>query len=183
MRGARDLPLNIGGYQLPSTARLELQKTSRTLGALEVANLTHVPTGNGMQFMLTMAVSSPSPTFLEGCFHAYAPPDQAFPGTVLSTGTEDYFDSGWDFASGLYRGSDAGLTHFNLSDYNATDGYNTLAGNVSWSAYRIHDQDVRSQLPFCGFVWQFSPRRIFRFTAASVWARRVPPDLAERRHD
>ena len=109
MRGARDLPLNIGGYQLPSTARLELQKTSRTLGALEVANLTRVPTGNGMQFMLTMAVSSPSPTFLEGCFHAYAPPDQAFPGTVLSTGTEDYFDSGWDFASGVYRGSDAGL--------------------------------------------------------------------------
>jgi len=33
--------------------------------------------------------------FLEGCFHSYSPYNKPFPGVVLSTGTEDYFDSAW----------------------------------------------------------------------------------------
>ena len=31
--------------------------------------------------------------FLEGCYHAYTPHSAPYPGVVVSTGTEDYFDS------------------------------------------------------------------------------------------
>eukprot|EP01051_Picozoa_sp_SAG22_P012154 SAG22_NODE_1239_length_5047_cov_3.281326_3_plen_90_part_00 len=30
---------------------------------------------------------------------------------------QDYFDSGWDFASGRFHGDQAGLTHLNLTAY------------------------------------------------------------------
>ena len=43
--------------------------------------------------MTALAVESANKNFLEACYHLFTPHDQAFPGTVLSTGTEDYFDS------------------------------------------------------------------------------------------
>eukprot|EP01051_Picozoa_sp_SAG22_P012155 SAG22_NODE_1239_length_5047_cov_3.281326_4_plen_598_part_00 len=89
LRGAKDLPLNIGGYALPKTSRLQLQAIDTQVAPLDIVNLTHVPDGNsGLLFMVTMAVEGSSLSFLEGCVHSYSPPDQAFPGTVLSTGTE-----------------------------------------------------------------------------------------------
>ena len=30
--------------------------------------------------------------YMEGCFHFYSPPTQAWPGLLLSTGMEDYYD-------------------------------------------------------------------------------------------
>jgi len=44
-------------------------------------------------YMTALAVESANKNFLEACYHLFTPHDQAFPGTVLSTGTEDYFDS------------------------------------------------------------------------------------------
>jgi hypothetical protein len=48
-----------------------------------------VPEGNGLVYQTALAVESKNKNFLEGCYHLYTPHDQAFPGTVLSTGTED----------------------------------------------------------------------------------------------
>lgn len=74
----------------------------------------------------------------------YSPYNQTFPGTVLSTGTEDYFDSAWYFNGGQFWLPVSGFTH-----YNAT---NT---GVSWSAYRFHEMDP---LPFdqgFKFMWRY----------------------------
>ena len=68
--------------------------------------------------------------FLEGCYHMYDPPDQAWPGTVLSTGTEDYFDSGWYFDAGEFRMPVSGFTHLKQTD-----------AVTEWSGYRFHDMD------------------------------------------
>jgi hypothetical protein len=141
LRGAKDLPLNFGGYTLPKNARLQLQKIDTEVAPLDTVNITHVVAGDarsgGLQFMVTLVLDGSSLSFLEGCVHAYSPLGQAFPGTVLSTGTEDYFNSGWDFASGAFRGDQAGLTHLNLTGYHAA----TASGVVSFSAYRIHELD------------------------------------------
>ena len=51
----------------------------------------------------TLAVQSGDLNFLEGCFHAYTPYNQSYPGTLLSTGTEDYFDSAWSDMPGVMR--------------------------------------------------------------------------------
>ena len=48
-----------------------------------------VPSGDGLVYQTALAVESKNKNFLEGCYHLYTPHDQAFPGTVLSTGTED----------------------------------------------------------------------------------------------
>ena len=49
---------------------------------------------------------------------------------LLSTGTEDYFDSGWYFNAGEFRLPVSGETHNKQSD-----------GRVEWSGYRFHEMD------------------------------------------
>jgi hypothetical protein len=68
--------------------------------------------------------------FLEGCYHMYDPPTQPFPGTVLATGTEDYFDSGWYFNAGEFRMPVSGFTHMKQEEK-----------VTEWSGYRFHDMD------------------------------------------
>ncbi len=59
---------------------------------LDFVTVVNVPSGPGMHFMSTLAVASGNLNFLEGCYRAYvAPSAQAFPGIVLSTGTEVLF--------------------------------------------------------------------------------------------
>jgi len=79
--------------------------------------------------MHSLSVESGNENFLEGCYHMYTGDDE-FPGTILSTGTEDYFDSAWYFNAGEFHLPVSGFTHFNA---NATD--------VTWSAYRFHEMD------------------------------------------
>jgi hypothetical protein len=78
--------------------------------------------------MHTLAVQSANLNFLEGCYHQYSPYSQEFPGTVLSTGTEDYFDSAWYFDGGQFRLPVSGFTH-----------YHGDSKGVTWSAYRFHE--------------------------------------------
>lgn len=54
---------------------------------------------------------------------------QEFPGTILSTGTEDYFDSAWYFNAGEFHLPVAGFTHLETT------------GGIKWSAYRFHEMD------------------------------------------
>lgn len=65
-----------------------------------------------------------------GCYHAYAPYNAPYPGIVLSTGTEDYFDSAWYFNGGEFHLENAGFTHIQQN------GANKMSPNVTFSAYR-----------------------------------------------
>jgi len=138
------LPIEIGGVTIPNTGRLKLQVIDKDVSPIDWVNLVDVPTGSGLFFMHTLAVKSGNLNFLEGCYHSYTPYGQAFPGTVLSTGTEDYFDSAWYFNAGQFWLPVSGYTHFQ------DDG----KGTVTWSAYRFHEMDP---LPFRDgfkFVWR-----------------------------
>jgi len=130
VRGAPNIPIDIGGVAIPSKAKLLLQRFEQTVQPLAWVPVVNVPSGNGLFFMHTLSVSSPNLNFLEGCYHQYVPPTQPFPGTVLSTGTEDYFDSGWYFDGGQFWLPVAGLTHISQS-----------GGTSEVSAYRFHETD------------------------------------------
>jgi hypothetical protein len=133
IRGAENLPLTFGGIDLPSTARMvQYTFNNYTLQPLEYINLVDAPKGTqGMLFFSTLAVESGNLNFLEGCFHMYTPADAPFPGTVLSTGTEDYYDSAYYFLGGEFHLPVSGFTH-----YDAPSGK-----SLTWSAYRFHIMD------------------------------------------
>lgn len=138
------VPIRIGNYELPSNARLRMFETKETLfPAFSWVPLLSLEKGSGLLFMHTLAVKSADENFLEGCYHAYTPFNQSFPGTLLSTGTEDYFDSAWYFNAGEFHLPVSGFTHFLSS-----------VGLIEFSAYRFHEQDP---LPFSDgfrFVWR-----------------------------
>lgn len=131
LRGAKNKPIDIGGIIVPPTARLWLQKFEAQVQPLDFVTVTSIASGPGMHFMSTLAVASGNPNFLEGCYRAYTPPSApSFPGIVISTGTEDYFDSGWYFNAGQFHFPVSGSTHLL---YNST--------YIEWSGYRFHEQD------------------------------------------
>eukprot|EP00456_Euglypha_rotunda_P077472 TRINITY_DN7316_c0_g2_i9.p1 TRINITY_DN7316_c0_g2~~TRINITY_DN7316_c0_g2_i9.p1 ORF type:complete len:426 (-),score=33.85 TRINITY_DN7316_c0_g2_i9:128-1405(-) len=130
VRGAPNLPIVIGDVTVPTNAKLYLYNQHVTLQPLQYFDVINVPSGNGLAFFHALAVQAANLNFLEGCYHQYSPPSQAYPGTVLSTGTEDYYDSAWYFNAGEFHLPNAGYTH-----------YATAAGQLTWSAYRFHVQD------------------------------------------
>lgn len=156
VRGGLNMPLVIGDVTLPNNTKLQLQTFEGPLKPLQVLDVANVPTGySGQLFMSTIAVSNDGTgglNFLEGCFHMYDPPTTPFPGTVLSTGTEDYYDSGWYFNAGPFHMPVSGLTHVK-TEKNVTE----------WSAYRMHDMDplrFRNGLRFtwrCGDMGSLDP--------------------------
>jgi len=132
VRGALNQPINIGGFIVPQNARMQLQiVTGTNTPALTYMDLAKVDAGNkGMLFLHTLQVQSGNMEFLEGCYHAYFSPTQEFPGLLLSTGTEDYYDSAWYFNAGQFQMPVSGFTHLKED----TRG-------VTWSAYRFHEMD------------------------------------------
>jgi len=141
IRGGSNLPINIGGLPIPNTAVLRQFITSATFQPIEWVPIVNISSGSGVHFMHTISVSSGNLNFLEGCYHMYQN-GQDFPGTVLSTGTEDYFDSGWYFNAGEFHLPVSGFTH-----YNGT-------GGVTWSAYRFHEMDPLQFTNGFQFVWR-----------------------------
>eukprot|EP00730_Choanoeca_flexa_P015451 TRINITY_DN7097_c0_g1_i1.p1 TRINITY_DN7097_c0_g1~~TRINITY_DN7097_c0_g1_i1.p1 ORF type:complete len:442 (+),score=76.10 TRINITY_DN7097_c0_g1_i1:28-1326(+) len=143
-RGVANKKISIGGIDIPETARLVLQKQHLTMQPLDFLDVAKVESGSGLMFMSTLAVRSGNLNFLEGCFHAYTPVSMPWPGILLSTGTEDYYDSAWYFNAGEFHLPVSGFTHLNKSAGNDT---------LTWSAYRFHEQDP---LPFSnGFRLQW----------------------------
>ncbi len=121
VRGAVNVGISVGEISIPlSTARL-VQTTTNTLAQplnWDWVVLADVPRGQrGVMWMHTLSVASGNENFLEGCFHAYFPgatPALAdFPGLVLSSGSEDYYDSAWYFDAGPFHSPVAGYTHIN----------------------------------------------------------------------
>ena len=95
-----------------------------------------MPKGHeGLVFMTALAVnnSGTGVGFLEGCPHLFDPPDAAWPGILLGSGTEDYFDSGWYFNAGEFRLPVAGDTHLKMKGA-PWWGINTSANVSEWSA-------------------------------------------------
>jgi len=144
VRGAPNQVIDIGGVVVPKTARMNLFINQRSLQPLEYIDLVSVPAGkSGLHFFSTLAVASGNQNFMEGCYRFYSPPTQAYPGTLLSTGTEDYFDSGWYFNAGEFHFPVSGYTH-----------YANSGGTVTWSAYRFHEQDPLQFSDGFRFTWR-----------------------------
>ncbi len=132
VRGTENLPTYFEGFQLPPTARLLLQKIeNKVFEPLEWVRVADVPTGRGLLLSHTLSIASGNMNFLEGCYHAYTDYNQSFPGLIVSTGTEDYYDSAYYFNAGQFHLEEAGYTHFKQLDN----------GGVEWSAYRTHEVD------------------------------------------
>ncbi|CAF1444803.1 unnamed protein product [Rotaria sp. Silwood1] len=132
VRGTENLPTSFHGFQLPPYARLTLHKIeNQTYDPLAWIRVADIPTGHGLLLSHTLAVSSGNLNFLEGCYHAYTQYEQQFPGLIVSTGTEDYFDSAFYFNAGQFHFEVSGYSHFRqVSNY-----------TLEWSAYRMHDLD------------------------------------------
>jgi len=127
VRGVSNFPLSISGYDIPSSARLKLYKSvDVTLNPLEYLTLVKSE-NNGAVWMVTLAVKSTNLNYLEGCVRMYIGPSKTM--SLLSSGTEDYFQSAFYFDAGSFHLPEAGLTHQNSSD-------GTL------SAYKVHEKDV-----------------------------------------
>eukprot|EP01079_Euglenida_sp_SAG-EU17-18_P003844 gene3844-4229_t len=104
VRGAENIPLQVGALTLPIGARLRLQKiVNKLYQPVDWVPVVDVPSGGGMVLMHTLAVRSSNKNFLEGCYHFYETTNTSFPGVVLSTGTEDYFDSAYYFDAGQFH--------------------------------------------------------------------------------
>jgi len=129
VRGATNIPIRIGDLAIPSSARLVQHTNNAQFAPMDFVTIASASSGQGVFFMHTIAVASGNLNFMEGCYHLLVGTQQ-FPGTLLSSGTEDFFDSGWYFNAGEF--------HLPVSGYT---NYNKTSTGLTWSAYRFHDMD------------------------------------------
>jgi hypothetical protein len=145
VRGCENMPVHIGSLTLPSSARLRLHKIeSVTFQPLEWVNIVDIPSGQGLVYLTAITANSSTSNFWEGCYHLYTPHDQPFPGTVLSTGMEDFFDSAYGFHAGPYHFPVSGCTH---REHWGERG-------MAVSAYRFHEEDPIAFTGGAKFVWR-----------------------------
>ena len=176
VRGCENLPVQIGTIALPTAARMQtIRNAPRVFQPLELVPIVDLPSGDGLIYMTAVAANSTDSTYWEGCYHMYTPHDQAFPGTVLSTGMEDFFGAKPCLPCGpplwlsclsgisdrphsgatLLRADSAygfggGVYHFPVSGCTHREG--VLGKNhaqMAISAYRFHEEDP---LAFSGGV-------------------------------
>jgi len=141
VRGADNLPLKIGDHSLPDNARMKLISKNVKLTPLEFVDVVNIPSGSGMLFMSSMVVDSGNFNFMEGCYHLYTPANGKWPGMLLSTGMEDYYDSAFYFDAKDFRLPISGTTHY-------------YSVNGKWSGYRFHDEDPIFYTNGLRFQWR-----------------------------
>lgn len=125
IRGIENGRVNLGGVELPETAKLKLvRREDYEAEALEEFDLCAV-TGPGALYQVTIAAQGDKLNYLEACIRAYLGGAKPL---MLSSGLEDYFLGTYYFDTGKFHADMAGLTHFNK-------------GASSFSAYRFHDDD------------------------------------------
>lgn len=161
VRGTEDLPVLLpGGIPLPDHSRLHLQKNPWAIRQpLEYIKVAELPPGSkGMVFQATLGVEAQpkggpaaGSGYIEGCWQFYGTAGTAFPGLVVGTGVEDYFDSAYYFGvdTDMHRALPyatplAGLPFFERTK----DGYERL------SAYRFHAQDPLVFTDGGSLVWR-----------------------------
>jgi hypothetical protein len=95
VRGSEDIPLVVGDMKLPSSARLSVDvQNIQNMPALQYLDVISAPDGrSGISFLVTLSFTAPNLNTLEGCVHAYTPANTPYPGFIIATGTEDFFDS------------------------------------------------------------------------------------------
>lgn len=143
LRGLENLPIQVGTLTLPTGTRLTLHKLSQTFQPLDWVPIVDLPSGDGLIYMTAISANSSSNNFWEGCYHLYTPYQQAFPGTVLSTGMEDFFDSAYGFGGGEYKYPVSGCTHREAH-----------GSSMAVSAYRFHEQDPIAFTDGVKFQWR-----------------------------
>lgn len=148
VRGTENLPVMLpGGLTLPSSARLILQKNEwATRQPYEFVNVISLPAHqNGLIFMSSLFVearpvggSKAGGGYIEGCWNLINGANSSYPGLVVGTGVEDYFDSAYYFGADSpgHKAQEfisplSGLPFFSRT----SDGYERL------SAYRFHNLD------------------------------------------
>jgi len=143
VRGIEGVPITVGGIQLPPSARLHVLQFNQTFSPLALVNAVNVANTAGALVMWTLSVGSGNLNFLEGCVRCFI---DGGPQMLLSSGTEDYFDSAFYFNAGTFRFPVSGLTHV---DTTGKGGYPTTL-----SAYRFHEADPIVWNKSFKFVWR-----------------------------
>ena len=168
---AKDSPASVGlslpsGFVVPPNARLQLQRIDNvTYQPLEFVPLVTLPKGYaGLLYLTTFAIQTipAGNNYIEGCWHLFTRAESKWPGIVMGTGVEDYFDSAyWFCALGgqgacLFAHPTSGLLHFSRTAFNGSDvidlGRPSGTNRSTWplqgatverlSAYRFFDQEV-----------------------------------------
>ena len=88
---------------MPPNARLQLQRIDNvTYAPLDLVPLVTLPRGYaGLLYMTTLATQTTPAgnNYIEGCWHLFPSANATWPGVVLGTGVEDYFDSAYWFCA------------------------------------------------------------------------------------
>jgi hypothetical protein len=169
VRGTPNLPLIMpgAGWPLPSGTKLVLQSNPWALRQpLDFVTLASLPKGQrGAVFQTSWAVQAKpvgGPArgggYIEGCWNFYTTADGVYPGLVVGTGVEDYFDSGYYF--GADSGDELGtLFHTPLS------GLTTFVRDgpdEKLSAYRFHNHDPLVMADGGKLTWQVGCNQTLR---------------------
>jgi hypothetical protein len=137
VRGTENLPVTLGGVQLPGNARLKLYKIeNKEFEPLTEFDMCNVE-GEGALFFVTVAAKGlrtsadnnerwKDLSYMEACVRAYF--NKNTDTLLLSSGLEDYFLGTYYFNKGRYFSNIAGLTHLDTE-------------KNEFSAYRFHDED------------------------------------------
>ena len=162
VHGTENLPLSLPGSSIPvpPSARMTLQRNDLALHQpLEYVHLLDIPAGqSGLVFQTSFGVENQpvggpdvGAGYIEGCFNFYPTAQTPFPGVVVGTGVEDFFDSAFYFGAAThygaqtFTGAQTGLTYFHRS--NAT-------GTERLSGYRFHITDPLAFTDGAKMVWK-----------------------------
>ena len=150
VRGMTNLPVIVGDLELPPTARLKLYKNwDVTVPPIGKLPLIPAHASSGILFASMWSAHSDYIGFMEGCVRADIDGGDTL---LLSSGTEDYFESANFFSAGHPSPADANWTEANTRDFNATgeawgpeSGVSYLNGTnpgpYSMAAYKFHVSD------------------------------------------
>ena len=165
VRGTPRLPLVLphSGLPLPMGSRLTLQRQPLALRQpLEFVTLATLPQGrSGFVFMTAWAVQArpaggpaAGGGYIEGCWNFHRTAAEAYPGLVVGTGVEDYFDSGY------YFGADSG-DKLGTRFQNALSGLTLFERGAEYeylSAYRFHTSDPLVMADGGKLTWRVGAR-------------------------
>eukprot|EP00928_Gymnodinium_smaydae_P033750 TRINITY_DN24098_c0_g1_i1.p1 TRINITY_DN24098_c0_g1~~TRINITY_DN24098_c0_g1_i1.p1 ORF type:complete len:418 (-),score=41.55 TRINITY_DN24098_c0_g1_i1:77-1267(-) len=166
IRGTINLPVVLPGSGLPLPmpgTRLFLQKNAMAeRKPLEYVTVAHLNAGQrGMVFQTTWAVESQNVGgaaagggYIEGCWQLYRQASEPFPGLIVGTGVEDYFDSGYYFGADSGEGATLDKTLFASDLSGLTIFERNNDGTERLSAYRFHASDPLVMTDGGKLVWR-----------------------------
>ena len=110
IRGVEGMPAVVGNLELPlCDTRLKLYKNVDVdVTPYDFLTLVDVTNTAGLLYQVTLSAQSSNFEYLEGCFRAGIDSSNI---TWLSSGTEDFFLSGYYFNHGIYHTDNSGLTY------------------------------------------------------------------------